>query len=185
MRLLIVSLGALFCAAQSRADFVGQEVALSEDGRGTFFDVVVSNVPYSYVNPLTDPALLSINATLSGDNLTISVAPPAFVLSGGIPQLILSDLTDSAQIITGVTVDPATSVMGFDASHVSFDSEDVYVNLIGLRMDLGQEVSLDFTFAGNPTPIVPEPRMVWLLVVACGLALLVRRQKSRPSKNTV
>jgi hypothetical protein len=94
-------------------------------------------------------------------------------------------------------VDPSTDVVGFDASRVSFDNEDVYINVGGLSiydtsyfngsqyvLISSQVISLDFTFSGNPAPIVPEPRMIWLLVTAT-LMLGSQRQSRLRRKRTL
>jgi len=182
-RYLMVGIAVLFGAADSRADFIGQTVELTYQGCEVF-STVVPLTGYSDSQSAQYSCDAGLGVELTGSNLTLSEVPPyAETIYGGSltsPTLLtLSDLTHSDQIITSVSVDPATDVAGFDASRVSFNNEDVYINVGGLSISdtsyyngsqyvliSSQEISLDFTFSGNPAPIVPEPRMIWLLVVA-------------------
>jgi hypothetical protein len=199
-RYLMVGIVVFFGAAESRADFVGQTVEFQYSGC-EMFSTVVPSTGYSYPQPgwYCNPYL---GVELTGSNLTLSEVPPASetIYGGSLtsPTLItLSDLTYSDQVITSVSVDPSTDVVGFDASRVSFDNEDVYINVGGLSiydtsyfngsqyvLISSQVISLDFTFSGNPAPIVPEPRMIWLLVTAT-LILGSQRQSRLRRKRTL
>jgi hypothetical protein len=74
-----------------------------------------------------------------------------------------------------VTLDSATNVPGIDASRISFDAQDIYVNFSGITYGTGQEVSLDVQAAPEPSYLLP-------LVIAAFLIYGFRRRQS--SKRT-
>src|ERR1700733_1326870 len=202
-RYLMAGMAVLLGGAESRADFVGQKVELSfqlPSQTCEVFTTVLPSTGYSDSQSAVNSCDAGLGVELTGSNLTLSeVLPFVETVYGGSftsPELLtLSDSTYSDQIITSVSVDPATDVAGFDASRVSFDKEDVYINVSGLSISdtsyfngtqnvliSSQEISLDFTF--GPRPIVPEPRMIWI-VSPIAMAMLwqrsVNRRRRRPS----
>lgn len=74
--------------------------------------------------------------------------------------------------ITGATVDPATTMTGFDNSRVSFDSDQIFVNWSGLSYGNGTVVRIDFA---------PVPEPATMAVLGAGLLGLaaVRRRSGR------
>ena len=76
-----------------------------------------------------------------------------------------TDLTNNPGI-TGVTIDPSSTVPGFDLSRVTFTSDQVFLNFSTLGIGSGQQVLLDLNFASNT---VPEPSSLTLT----GIAVLV------------
>ena len=54
--------------------------------------------------------------------------------------------------ISGVSVNGATSLAGFNSSRVSFDADNIYVNWQGLTAVPSQIVSLDVQFTEVPEP---------------------------------
>ena len=77
--------------------------------------------------------------------------------------------------ITGVTVDGATNVSGFDASRVSFDAAHVFLNMHDLTTQTQQKVVLDLHFGS--TTGVPEPVSAGMVGLGLAAAGLVRRLK--------
>jgi hypothetical protein len=63
--------------------------------------------------------------------------------------------------ITGASVDPATTMAGFDNSRVSFTGNQILINWNGLSYIDGTVVKVDFAFAA-----VPEPASLALLATA-------------------
>ncbi|MFT3685978.1 MAG: hypothetical protein QM783_13835 [Phycisphaerales bacterium] len=63
--------------------------------------------------------------------------------------IIWSDLTNNLPAITGVTVDPATNWVGFDASRVSWTADSFSVNLQGLNTNSQWTIVLN---VATPTP---------------------------------
>ena len=88
-----------------------------------------------------------------------------------------TDMTNNPGI-TGVTIDPSSTVPGFDSSRVMFTSSQVFANFSTLGIGAGQQVLLDLTFGSN---VVPEPSSLTLAGIAslAGLGMVVwRRTKS-------
>lgn len=87
----------------------------------------------------------------------------------------VADTTNNVIPITGVTVNPATNMVGFTASNVSFDANNIFVNWQSLRFNSDTLVRLDVTFAGGSSIGTPLPPT--LLAGFLGMAMLagVRR----------
>ena len=84
--------------------------------------------------------------------------------------------------ITGVSLNPSSSLAGFDASRISFDTKDVFANVQGLSFVQGQNVTLDLSFL-PPTPAaVPEPSATLTFALAAlglgGLMVAARKKKA-------
>jgi hypothetical protein len=80
--------------------------------------------------------------------------------------------------ITGVTVDGATTLAGFDASRVSFDADNIYINMQGLSAGGAHLVRLDVQFG---TIAVPEPSAILLLgsgLIALAIPVWRRRRRA-------
>jgi len=76
--------------------------------------------------------------------------------------------------ITGFTVDPSTTLAGFNASNVSISDTQITINWGGLAYAAGNQVVIDFAF-------VPEPSSIVAMAAGCvGLPLLamVRRRRA-------
>jgi hypothetical protein len=83
--------------------------------------------------------------------------------------------------IAGATVDPATTMAGFDDSRVSFNADQILVNWNGLSYVDGTVVKIDFEFAA-----VPEPASLALLGAAlAGMGLARRRFSARSKRASV
>jgi hypothetical protein len=67
---------------------------------------------------------------------------------------VLSDINSTVPAITGVTVNSATNMSGFDASRVSFSADKIFVNLEGLSFDANTIVQLDVTFVPLPPTLL-------------------------------
>jgi hypothetical protein len=80
--------------------------------------------------------------------------------------------------IAGASVDPATTMAGFDDSRISFTGDQILVNWQGLSYVSGTVVQISFDFAA-----VPEPASLALLGMAlAGMGLARRRMRSKPAK---
>jgi hypothetical protein len=79
--------------------------------------------------------------------------------------------------ITGVTINGATNLAGFNASRLSFDADNIYINMQSLAAGGAHLVRLDVQFGAAA---VPEPST--LLLLGAGLAVIaipVRRRRQR------
>ncbi len=86
---------------------------------------------------------------------------------------------------TSVTLDAASNVNGFDASRISFDSTNIFVNFQGLRALSDQSVTLNLGFA-PAVAAVPEPSE-WLAMCMAGtsvMGLMVRARRRKSTKSS-
>ena len=77
-----------------------------------------------------------------------------------------------------ITVDPATTLAGFNSSYLSLDSTDFYINVSGLEAFTGTVLKLDVA----PASAIPEPSS--LVLAGLGLLLIggISAARRRPAK---
>ncbi len=133
---------------------------------GTFFETIV---PITYFNvDATNTAIIfdySVN-TEPGQSWGASSLSLSPTIYNGIAINMLS-----AGSFTGVTIDPATNMAGFNSSDVSFTSSQIQVNWAGLSFTTSTIVELD---VGATASSVPEPgtwSMTLTGLIGCGLVL--------------
>ncbi len=128
--------------------------------------------PVDVIDPGTILAFPSfapiVNIFFNDVNITIQMARDATAFTSAFNGFRFFDVSEAP--IGSVALDGATNVPGIDASRVTFDAQDIYVNFSGITYSTGQEVSLDVQAA-------PEPSYLMLLVIAALLMLGFRRQK--------
>lgn len=76
--------------------------------------------------------------------------------------------------IASASVDPATTMAGFDDTRVSFDATRILLNWNGLSYVDGQQVVVNFTFAPD---VVPEPALATLLALGLVAVGATRRRR--------
>ena len=77
--------------------------------------------------------------------------------------------------ITGVTIDPSTSYVGFDASRLSFDGSHIFLNLANLGINGFIRLNVDAVAATE----TPEPGTMGLLGLSlAAITLAVRRARN-------
>jgi hypothetical protein len=113
-----------------------------------------------------------ITADLSDTNILVDLATASgsiFAVSS-FNGFRIFDSLGTVPAFTSVTINLATNLVGFDASRVSFDADNIYLNFQGLSVGAGNFVSVDIE-------AVPEPTTLALL--GAGLvALRARRRRN-------
>ena len=85
------------------------------------------------------------------------------------------DVGGTVPDFVSVTLNPATNLPGFDLSRVTWNADEVFLNVQGLVQLPGEVVVLDFEFAA-----VPEPATVALTAGGLlGVLAIARRRRTR------
>ncbi len=176
---LIFALGS---SAQAQS-LQGQDVRVDYlfDNQSTVYQtlgtqtVTASGVTYNsfgQTDYLVTPAQIKITDVFGSD---ILFTPATF---NGISA---TESGSTPSMITGVSIDAATNLTGFDTSRISFNSTQVFINLQSLTTTPETTVLLNLQFGRTPT--TPEPGSMALLVGMgiSGAGFLVRRKQSRKS----
>lgn len=105
---------------------------------------------YRYFRIMTDPTSITFDYATSGNGSTWSSSPLSLppTIYNGIALNLLSPGT-----IKSVTIDPATSMVGFDTSRLSFTAKQIQVDWQNLAFDASTIVKLDVTVAKTPQPL--------------------------------
>ena len=91
----------------------------------------------------------------------------------------LVDIDNTIDAFTSVAINAVTNFVGFDASRITFDADNIYVNWQGLTFTTDTVVSLDINGGSGTVPELPA-YVTWAgLIVAVGLVGYVRHSKRR------
>jgi hypothetical protein len=75
---------------------------------------------------------------------------------------------------TDIVLNAATNYAGFGASDITFDADNIFINVANLPGLMGQVISLDI----NPSTSIPEPSSILLLSAGlAGVSIIKRRFK--------
>ena len=86
----------------------------------------------------------------------------------------LYDFNNTIAAFTSVTINPASNMVGLDASRITFDANNIYVNWNGLAFAPATIVTLDI----NGGSAVPEPASWAMMIGGFGLVgAAMRRRK--------
>jgi hypothetical protein len=86
-----------------------------------------------------------------------------------------NDILGSIPPFTSVVLDPATNYGGLDASRLTFNPENIYLNLVGLPGLTGQRVVIDI----NPSSTAPVPEPSTFALLGASLIAGARKLRSR------
>jgi hypothetical protein len=135
--------------------------------------------PVDVVDPgsvLSFPGFAPIaDITFSDANITITMDRDATAYTSAFNGFHFFDVSEAP--FGSVTLDAATDVPGIDASRVSFDAQDIYVNFSGITYSAGEEVSLDLR-------AVPEPKSLLVLLMMAALLTSAVRRGARSTNAT-
>ncbi len=145
-------------------------------GQQVDFDVASPSKTTSIATwgPLTVGTNPAVTSTSNGNvvNFTLSIFDSQFVLSypgakgfnnPTFNGYVLTAVSPTIPAFTGASIDPSTTLIGFDLSRLSFDAIHIYANVSGLSARAGDVLAINI----NP---VPEPSSVILLGLSAGVA---------------
>jgi hypothetical protein len=149
-RAVVTAVGLLgFFVAPARASFDGAAVTVFYDdpARGTHVDTRVATVTGGFE---AAKILGTFDVDVSARRFTISTTLPpdtgTFLPAAPFGGFNLFDSGNDVPPITGVSIDPATNLTGLTADRVSFDANNIFVNIAGLEFRDGSAVVLIPTF---------------------------------------
>ena len=120
-----------------------------------------------------------VNIDFSDTNITVTTIRNAGINAVAFDGLHFFDVFGAIPSFTSVTLNAATNYGGLTSSNISFDANNIYVNVANLPGLSGQVISLDVS--ANSTPGVPEPATWGLVGLAiAGAGLLQTRRKGSP-----
>ena len=115
------------------------------------------------------------NIDFSDTNIRITTTRNAALNNVAFDGFRFTDISGTISAITSVTLNPATNYAGFDSTRVTFDANNVFVNVANLAGLQGQVISLDLSTAAA----VPEPSALGLIAIGSGfLGWRLRRSRS-------
>jgi hypothetical protein len=113
---------------------------------------------------------------ISDTNLFASFTKTGHFSAVSFSGFLITDVNNTIDSFTSVTINALTNMVGFDASRISFDENHIWVNWQGLGINRSTVVSLDINGRGRHD--VPEPESLALLCIGLtGLAVLRRRNQ--------
>jgi hypothetical protein len=172
----------LFQAGFSRASILFEGGALAYLYSGPPPDNFTYGTAFTVVDPgVVDPGIevpeitgsLSVvvaSLDVSNTNLLIDFGTGGTFASGSFNGFQLWDVAGTISAIFSVTINASTNMVGFDASRITFDADNIYVNFQGLSYTADTIVSLDVS---DGESAVPEPASiaVWSAIACVGSAL--------------
>jgi hypothetical protein len=126
----------------------------------------------------TAPAV-PVNIEVDDTTITFTYTSAANFNAASFNGYIFTAISPALPPFGSITIDPATTLAGFNASDLSLDSTHFFINVAGLSTGVGTVLKLDVAPAGTA---VPEPSSLALCGIA-GLTCLAtaRARRKRPA----
>jgi hypothetical protein len=181
MKIIIASLLFITSISVANAGFIGNSLDAGYRYTDLSTDILMPLVP-KYVEDGEEWSsnLFSIDAddssiTISGRSLSSSGSS---VFTGSFNGWIFTDLSESIDDITRVTIDSTTSLNGFGSSNIRFTQNSISLNFAGITYsELFVKVNVDFGSTRSARSAVPEPSIIALFGLGlAGLGLAHRRR---------
>jgi hypothetical protein len=165
---VVVGISVLMGGSRVQAGFLeGRTLSLEiQSGGETFFGPVQFVVNNTVEIALNSPGLASFNLEVTDNTITFTFTETAILATEPFNGYILTAISPGTPPFGSITVDPATTLAGFNASDLSLDSTHFNINVSGLETFPGTVLKLDVAPAVSS---VPEPSSV----VLAGLGLLL------------
>jgi hypothetical protein len=181
MKIIIAALLFITSISVANAGFIGNSL-----GAGYRYTDLPTDILMPLVPKLVEDGeewssnLFSIDAddssiTISGRSLSSSGSS---VFTGSFNGWIFTDLSESIDDITRVTIDSTTSLNGFGSSNIRFTQNSISLNFAGITYsELFVKVNVDFGSTRSARSAVPEPSIIALFGLGlAGLGLAHRRR---------
>lgn len=169
----LLATSALSATPASAALLLGKTVQLSHDfpvlgspDAGVTSYTVGTSAPVDYAG------LATYFATDTTFNMNVFCGQGCNWTTTSFNGFVLSDVSSTVDAFTGVTINAATNYLGFDASRVSFDADNIYVNLQGLTAN--GTITLDINGAAGG---IPEPAAWAMMLAGFGLVGAAMRRR--------
>jgi hypothetical protein len=110
--------------------------------------------------------VVPVNVAVFDTSVTLTYPNAAVFNTGAFNGYVITDLTHSTGVLENLLIDPATTLPGLDSSRVSFDPNDIFINVSALTVTAPNEV-IKLDLVG-----VPEPGSALLTSLGGAAALL-------------